>query len=225
MLGHADGVCHIYVDAAASPDVGAAARLIADAKLDYPAACNAVETVLVAEAWGRGGRVEALVAALKGAGVVDIYGGPAAAAALGLPPAADLHTEYGAPALTLELVAGLPAAIDHIHAHGSGHTEAILTADPAAAAAFLNGVDSACVFANASTRFADGFRFGLGAEVGISTARIHARGPVGVEGLLTTKWVMRGAGQVVGGDAGVVYTHRALPVPGVGEGEGGGAEE
>jgi len=226
VLGHADGVCHMFVDAGAAHDVPAAVRLIADAKLDYPAACNAVETVLVSSAWAAGGRGEALVAGLRAAGVESVFGGPAAAAALGLPPAADLHTEYGCAALTLELVPDLPAAIHHIHEHGSGHTEAIITADPAAAAAFLNGVDSACVFANASTRFADGFRFGLGAEVGISTARIHARGPVGVEGLLTAKWVMRGGGQVVAGDGGVTYTHRALPLPAAaGEGGGAGAEE
>lgn len=222
VLGHADGVCHIYVDAGAPSDVGAVTRILADAKLDYPAACNAVETVLVHERWGAGGKVEALVEALRAAGVEAIYGGPRAVEALALPPAADLHHEYGTPSLTLELVPDLPAAVDHIHAHGSGHTEAILSDDPAALTAFLNAVDAACVFANASTRFADGFRFGLGAEVGISTARIHARGPVGVEGLLTTKWVMRGDGHIVAGDRGVDYTHRALPVP---ESNGGGAEE
>jgi delta-1-pyrroline-5-carboxylate synthetase len=205
VLGHADGVCHVYVDAAA--DLEMAARLVADSKTDYPAACNAMETLLVHR--DRAGDLPRLEAALEG---VTLYAHPEQAALLGLPAAEDLHHEYGDLACTIAVVDDLEAAIDHIHAHGSGHTEAIVTDDAAAAQRFLDGVDSACVFHNASTRFADGYRFGLGAEVGISTSRLHARGPVGVDGLLTTRWKLRGHGQTVGAvkRGEVVYTHRPL---------------
>ena len=206
VLGHADGVCHIYVDVAA--DDAMAHRICVDAKVDYPAACNAVEKILVHEEL-LGERLNALIEALRVAGVT-VHGGERAASALNLPLAPALRHEYSSLDVTVELVSGLDEAIDHIHAHGSGHTECILTGDETTAAAFLNRVDSACVFHNASTRFSDGYRFGLGAEVGISTSRIHARGPVGVEGLLTTRYLMRGGGQVVEKDEGVVYTHRQL---------------
>lgn len=208
VLGHADGVCHIYVDAAAADAVAAA--ICVDAKVDYPAACNAVEKILVHEALV-GARLDGLLGALRAAGVT-LHGGDRAAPALGLPPAPAPRHEYSSLDVTIELVSGLDEAIDHIHAHGSGHTEAVVTTDDAVAAEFLRRVDSACVFHNASTRFSDGFRFGLGAEVGISTARIHARGPVGVEGLLTTRYLLRGKGQVVDKDEGVAYTHRPLPL-------------
>ena len=180
VLGHADGVCHVYVDAAA--DLEKALTVVLDAKCDYPSACNAMETLLVHEGLDPAPFIEALEAA-----GVTIHRDPE-----------DWHTEYGALECSLRVVPGIDAAIEHIHAHGSGHTEAILTEDDSAAQRFLDGVDSACVFHNASTRFADGFRFGLGAEVGISTARIHARGPVGVEGLLTTRWKLRGHGDTAG---------------------------
>lgn len=208
VLGHADGICHIYVDAAA--DMDKARRICVDAKVDYPAACNAVEKILVHESL-TGEKLDSLVKALQDAGVT-LHGGERAAAALALPAAPSARHEYSSLDCTVELVSGLDQAIEHIHSHGSGHTESIITEDQAAADDFLRRVDSACVFHNASTRFSDGYRFGLGAEVGISTARIHARGPVGVEGLLTTRYLMRGTGQTVEKDKGVAYTHRPLPL-------------
>ncbi|KAL4444932.1 hypothetical protein ABPG77_003982 [Micractinium sp. CCAP 211/92] len=208
VLGHADGICHIYVDAAA--DMDKARRICVDSKVDYPAACNAVEKVLVHESLV-GEKLDSLLKALRDAGVT-LHGGDRAAGALGLPPAPSARHEYSSLDVTVELVSSIDEAIDHIHGHGSGHTECIITEDQAAADDFLRRVDSACVFHNASTRFSDGYRFGLGAEVGISTARIHARGPVGVEGLLTTRFLMRGAGQTVEKDKGVSYTHRPLPL-------------
>eukprot|EP00884_Botryococcus_braunii_P005459 jgi/Botrbrau1/14914/Bobra.0018s0018.1 len=209
VLGHADGICHIYVDSAAN--IETAVRVVTDAKVDYPAACNALEKVLVHSDLAKDGRLFRLQSALVEAGVA-LRGGDRAVKALGLVPAPSSRVEYGNLTLTLELVDSLPEAVDHIHANGSGHTEAIITEDREVAEEFLRRVDSACVFHNASTRFADGFRFGLGAEVGISTSRIHARGPVGVEGLLTTKWMLRGSGHTVEKDAHIKYLHRKLPV-------------
>eukprot|EP00878_Enallax_costatus_P005505 GHUV01005777.1.p1 GENE.GHUV01005777.1~~GHUV01005777.1.p1 ORF type:complete len:429 (+),score=87.70 GHUV01005777.1:180-1466(+) len=208
VLGHADGICHVYVDQAA--DLDQAIEIVVDSKADYPAACNAVEKVLVHETLVGSGGLTKIQEALQEAGV-QVHAGDKLKQLQPdskLPAAPSQRHEYSSMDVTLEVVPDLAAAIDHIHANGSGHTETIVTEDSEAAEAFLRGVDSACVFHNASTRFSDGFRFGLGAEVGISTSRIHARGPVGVEGLLTTKWVMRGTGQVVAKDTGVAYTHK-----------------
>ncbi len=193
VLGHAEGVCHMYLHRAADPAL--APRVIVDAKTDYPAACNALETLLIdrdaAPTLGR-----TAVEALQAAGVT-LHGDTDSAALYGIVDDADFRTEYGALEASVAIVDGLDHAIDHIHRNGSGHTECILTEDTAIAERFLAEVDSACVFHNVSTRFADGYRFGLGAEVGISTGRIHARGPVGVEGLLTTRWRLRGQGQSI----------------------------
>ncbi len=191
VLGHAEGVCHVYVDVDA--DVSKAIPVIIDSKTDYPAACNAMETLLVHASMLTDGRAHMILNALTEAGVT-LYGGPNAQTAFNLPPATNLSHEYSDLAASVAIVSTLDDAIEHIHTYGSGHTEAILTENRDTAQFFLNAVDSACVFHNASTRFADGFRFGLGAEVGISTSPIHARGPVGVEGLLTTRWHLRGNG-------------------------------
>jgi glutamate-5-semialdehyde dehydrogenase len=197
VLGHAEGVCHIYVDKSA--DEALALRVIEDAKADYPAACNAVETVLV----HRGIAAEflpKLAEHLRARGV-RLHGDATVRELLrGVEVEAvdDWHTEYGEMALSLSVVESLDAAMEHIHAHGSSHTESILTEDTVAAERFLREVDAAGVFHNASTRFADGFRYGFGAEVGISTSKFHARGPVGLEGLTTYKYVLRGTGQIAG---------------------------
>jgi len=212
VLGHADGVCHMYIDPEA--DVDMACRLAVDSKVDYPAACNAMETLLVHDCHLGAGKAYAKLANALTAAGVELFGGVRAEKELSLPKCPALRHEYGRPACTVEIVSGLDEAIDYIHANGSSHTDCIITANKDRAAEFLRRVDSACVFHNASTRFADGFRFGLGAEVGISTSRIHARGPVGVEGLLTTRWLLRGKGQAVEKDTGVTYLHRNIPVGG-----------
>jgi delta-1-pyrroline-5-carboxylate synthetase len=219
VLGHADGVCHVYVDKSA--DKQAAIKLVLDAKTDYPSACNAMETLLLHQDTLDNGVAAATLMALRAAGV-KCLGGPAAQkCGLCENAAVEFKCEYGDLTCLVEVVNDMDAAIDWIHKYGSGHTEAIVCShDSPAGEEFLRRVDAACVFQNASTRFADGFRFGLGAEVGISTGRIHARGPVGVEGLLTTKWQLRSMQKDVG-DVDVVsdyggdhptkkYTHKEL---------------
>ncbi|XP_057523736.1 delta-1-pyrroline-5-carboxylate synthase-like isoform X2 [Amaranthus tricolor] len=211
VLGHADGICHVYVDKSADMDM--AKRIVIDAKLDYPAACNAMETLLVHKDLVQNGGLKELVTELKLEGV-DLFGGPRVSALqeLDIPGTQTFHKEYSSPACTVEIVDDVQAAIEHINQHGSAHTDCVVAEDQKVAEAFLQQVDSAAVLHNASTRFCDGARFGLGAEVGISTSRIHARGPVGVEGLLTTKWILKGNGQIVDGDKGVLYSHKDLTV-------------
>jgi glutamate-5-semialdehyde dehydrogenase len=198
VLGHGSGICHIYVDSAAGLKM--AQEVIVDAKVQYPAACNSVEKVLVhkdiAEEF-----VPELVSALQSAGV-EVRG--CAHTAKLLPrsqiiPASekDWHTEYGDLKIAMKIVADIEEAIEHINFYGSRHTESILTQDAQAAELFMDEVDAASVFHNASTRFADGFRYGLGAELGISNGKLHARGPVGLEGLLTYKYKLNGSGQTV----------------------------
>lgn len=214
VLGHADGVCHVFVHRSA--DAAKAVAVVLDAKTDYPAACNAAECLLLDAALPEA-TVGALLAALRAARVT-LHAGPKARARpqlASLPPPPSLSHEYSDLAMTVELVDGVADAAAFVNRHGSGHTDAIVAEDGAAAEAFLAAVDSASVLHNASTRFADGFRYGLGAEVGISTGRVHARGPVGVEGLLTYRYVLRSASAhtVAPFTAGKqAYTHRALPL-------------
>ena len=193
VLGHADGVCHVFVHRDAN--LKKAIRIIIDSKTNYPSACNAVETILVDSSVAH--FCLTLANALQTRNV-QIFAATSAAkyfAANGLhfPPPPSLHYEYGDLKVTIEIVEDLNHAILHINKYSSSHTECIITENDQVASIFEAKVDSACVFHNASTRFADGYRFGLGAEVGISTSRIHARGPVGVDGLLTTKWILRGS--------------------------------
>jgi glutamate-5-semialdehyde dehydrogenase len=210
VMGHAEGLCHVYLHASADPAMAAA--IAVDAKCSYPAACNAVETLL----WdgAAGPALAACVGALRAAHV-QLRGCPSTRARHPeVAPARDdeWDTEHGALVLGIRRVDDLAGALAHIEAHGSRHTEAIVAADAAAAERFLAEVDAADVFWNASTRFADGYRFGLGAEVGISTGKLHARGPVGAAGLLTYRWLLRGDGHVAGdyGPGKRPFTHRDL---------------
>jgi glutamate-5-semialdehyde dehydrogenase len=199
VLGHSEGICHVYVDRAA--DLDEALDIAYDAKVQYPAVCNAAETLLVhaeiAEKF-----LPRMIAKLKEA-KVEIRGDSKTIALLpkqDIVPATDLDwaTEYSDLILSVKIVADLDEAIEHVNRYGSRHTDAIVTEDAEAARRFLNEVDAAGVFQNASTRFADGYRYGLGAEVGISTSKLHARGPMGLEGLTTYKYKLHGDGHTVG---------------------------
>jgi len=195
VIGHLEGICHVYVDGAA--DLEMAERIVLNSKLRRTGICGAAETLLVDRACA-GTHLGPLIAALLEAGC-EVRGDAAAQAADARVQAAsetDWRTEYLDAVIALRVVEGVEGAIRHIGAYGSGHTESIVTADPAAAGRFLEEVDSAIVLHNASTQFADGGEFGMGAEIGISTGRIHARGPVGAEQLTSFKYQVSGSGQV-----------------------------
>ena len=231
VLGHADGLCSIYIHQDADADM--AVKILIDAKLGYPAACNAVETLLVDEA-GLSTILPFVASALLEKGVslrCDAISKAVLVNALTKSEAAilqdsteeDYHTEFLAPILAIKTIfrtaddspsTSCSLAIQHINAHSSHHTDAILTSSPEFARQFQAGVDSACVFWNTSTRMADGMRFGFGTEVGISTNKIHARGPVGLEGLMIYKYRINGSGQVPGeyGEGGRQWKHERLPL-------------
>ena len=213
VLGHADGICHAYVDEHA--DIEQAVSVCYDAKVQYPAVCNAIETVLVHRRIAPT-FLPLLAKAYEHAGV-EMRGCEGTRTLLPeVKPATaeDWDTEYLDLVLSIRLVDNVEEAVAHVNRHGSGHTDTIVTEDRQAAERFLSGVDAATVMHNASTRFADGFRFGKGAEIGISTNKTHARGPVGLEGLVLYKYHLTGGGHVVAdyvGPQARPFTHRLLP--------------
>lgn len=207
VMGHADGICHVYVDASA--DIEKAIPILLDAKLQYTAACNAVETVLIhrdiadgflpklAEAYrNEGVELHATGEAAQTILRSDSFGaGEKSVRVIGED---DFHTEYLDRKISIKLVSDVKEAVSHINRYGSHHTDACLCEDDGVWEYFAAMTDSAGVYRNCSTRFADGFRYGFGAEVGISTSKLHARGPVGLEGLVTYKYRLTGSGQIVG---------------------------
>lgn len=213
VLGHGEGICHVYVDRAA--DVEKAIKITLDSKTQYPAACNAAETLLVHEDIAQR-FLPGAVTALRAAGV-EVRG---CSRTMGLLDRADVvraeeadwAAEYSDLVLSLRIVSSLKEALEHIQRFGSRHTETIVTEDREAAKKFTEEVDAAGVFHNASTRFADGFRYGLGAELGISTSKLHARGPVGLEGLTTYKYKLFGNGHIVAeySSGAREFKHRAI---------------
>ncbi len=211
VLGHADGICHLYVDRNA--DIPMAVDLTDDSKTQYVAVCNAVETLLVDS--GIAGDFLPALKKRMDEKHVELRGCSRTKEIIEVKDAVeeDWSTEYLDYILSIKVVDSLEEAITHINTYGSGHTDGIVTSDRGKALTFMDLVDSADVFWNASTRFADGFRFGLGAEVGISTNKIHARGPVGLEGLVIYKWRLMGNGQKVSdysGENGRSFTHKEL---------------
>ena len=213
VMGHAGGVCHIYVDRDA--DTETALPIILDAKTQYPAACNAVETLLIHRDLAST-FLPAVTQLLRTSGV-QIRGTREVMELLAgsdIMEDADFTTEYNDRILSIKLVSGVEEAVLHINTYGSHHTDAILTENDKTAEYFLQMVDSAGVYRNCSTRFADGYRYGFGAEVGIATGKLHARGPVGLDGLVTYKYRLIGEGQTVTEYASgeKQFHHRDLPV-------------
>lgn len=213
VLGHAEGICHAYVDASADLDL--AAKVLIDAKCNYPAACNAIETILFDQSLPIEA-MQSIVAALKERGVeVRAPEEEELARQVGadvLPPQGAYVTEYGDLIVALAIVAGVDGAIEHVRQYGSGHTEIVIAQDQKIFDKFFAAVNAAGIYLNASSRFADGFRYGFGAEVGISTGKFHPRGPVGIEGLVSYKYKIIGKGNTVGeyADGTKTYKHKDL---------------
>ncbi len=211
VLGHAEGICHLYVDQAA--DLTKAIAITVDSKTQYPAACNAVETLLVHQEIAAN-FLPQLAKTLQ-AEKVELRGDKATQEIIDVQPATveDWSTEYSDLILAIKIVDSLESAIAHINTYGSKHTDAIVTEDQKAATNFQNQVDAAGVFHNCSTRFSDGFRYGFGAEVGISTQQMPPRGPVGLEGLITYKYKLTGNGHLAATYSGLEaksFTHKEL---------------
>ncbi len=211
VLGHADGICHVYIDKTVDEEM--AIRIAVDSKTQYVAVCNAAETLLVHQAVAPS-VLPRLKSALEDKGV-EIRGCNATRQIIDVTCAekADWHTEYLDLTVSIKVITDMRAAVEHINHYGSGHTDVIVSTDKTRAIRFMDLVDTADAFWNCSSRFADGFRFGLGAEVGISTNKIHARGPVGLEGLLIYQWRLMGSGQVAADYSGPhakSFTHRKL---------------
>jgi glutamate-5-semialdehyde dehydrogenase len=218
VLGHADGICATYLEESVDPKI--AVDVIVDSKTSYPAACNSLETLLVQDS-ALSTVFPQVADALLSKGVELRCDGPSKAALSGKSGVvdaqdADYDTEHLALVLAVKTVSSLEEAIEHINTHGSHHTDTILTSSKELAEQFMSGVDSAGVYWNASTRFADGMRYGFGTEVGISTTKIHARGPVGLEGLMIYKYKIRGQGHVTSlygeGEGKKRFLHESLPL-------------
>ncbi len=210
VLGHAKGLCHVYVDGDA--DINMAVKITVDSKCQYVAVCNASETLLVDKKIAK--KFLPIIKTAFDEKGVELRGCPETLAIIKIKPATeeDWSTEYLDKIISIKVVDGVDEAIEHINRYGSHHTDTIVTGNKANAAKFMDLVDSADVFWNCSTRFSDGFRYGLGAEVGISTSKIHARGPVGLEGLVIYKWKLIGSGQIVAdyAEGKKKFTHKKL---------------
>jgi len=220
VLGHSAGVCHVYIHEDADPAM--AETVAVDSKVQYPATCNAAEVLLVHASFASHSLLPLLSALASRRVILDVCSRTAAllkkpgtgGIEWHLKTDGDWSVEYLDLRMAVKIVDGLDEAIDHINTYGSGHTDSIVTSSDAPARRFMTGVDSASVYRNASTRFADGYRYGLGAEVGIATGKLHARGPMGLEGLLTYKWLLEGSGQTVADYASGArrFRHENLPL-------------